>query len=76
MGVLEEPERADHYSLGYEDLPKISRRKAARLAHDADAYGKDLFEHLYPGYIFNDVEIKSSSYVDGVYIYARMRRRR
>lgn len=55
---------------------KISRRKAARLAHDADAYGKDLFEHLYPGYSLNDVEIKTSTYVSGAYIYARMRRRR
>lgn len=54
---------------------KISRRKAARLAHDADAYGKDLFEHLYPGYLFNEVEIKTSAYVAGVYIYAKMRRR-
>ena len=54
---------------------KISRRKAARLAHDAEAYGKDLFEHLYPGYAFTDVEIKSSAYVAGVYIYARMRRK-
>ena len=55
---------------------KISRRKAARLAHDADAYGKELFEHLYPGYLFNDIEIKASAYVAGAYIYARMRRRR
>ena len=55
---------------------KITRRKAARLAHDAEAYGKDLFEHLYPGYLFNDVEIKTSAYVAGAYIYARMRRRR
>ena len=54
---------------------KISRRKASRLAQDADAYGKNLFEHLYPGYAFTDVEIKSSAYVAGVYIYARMRRK-
>lgn len=55
---------------------KISRRKAARLAHDADAYGKELFEHLYPGYVLNDVEVKTSAYVAGAYIYARLRRRR
>lgn len=53
---------------------KISRRKAARLAHDAEAYGKDLFEHLYPGYTYTDIEIKYSPYVAGVYIYTRMRR--
>lgn len=53
---------------------KITRRKAARLAHDADAYGKDLFEHLYPGYTYTDIEIKYSPYVAGVYIYTRMRR--
>lgn len=55
---------------------KISRRKAARLAHDAEAYGKDLFEHLYKGYLMNDIEVKSSAYVAGVYIYVRMRRLR
>ena len=55
---------------------KISRPKAARLAHDAEAYGKDLFEHLYPGYILNDVEVKTSAYVAGAYIYAKMRRRK
>ena len=54
---------------------KITRRKAARLAHDADAYGKELFERLYPGYTFTDVEIKASAYVAGTYIYVHMRRR-
>lgn len=55
---------------------KISRRKAARLAADAEAYGKDLFEHLYKGYLLNDIEIKTSAYVAGAYIYVRMRRLR
>lgn len=55
---------------------KISRRKAARLAHDVDAYGRELFEHLYPDYLLNEIEIKTSQFVTGVYIYARMRRRR
>lgn len=55
---------------------KISRRRAARLAHDAEAFGKELFEHLYPGYRFNDIEVKTSAYVSGAYIYAKMRRRR
>ena len=55
---------------------KITRRKAARLAHDAEAFGKDLFEHLYKEYLFNDIEVKTSAYVAGCYIYARMRRRK
>ena len=55
---------------------KISRRKASFLAHDAEAYGKDLFEHLYNGYLMNEIEVKTSAYVAGAYIYARMRRRR
>ena len=55
---------------------KISRRKAARLAHDAEAYGRELFEHLYSGYLFNDIEVKASAYVAGAYIYVSMRRRR
>lgn len=55
---------------------KISRRKAAMLAHDSEAYGKELFEHLYPGYCFNDISVKTSTYVAGAYIYVRMRRLR
>lgn len=55
---------------------KISRRKASRLAADAEAFGKDLFEHMYPGYQFNGIEVKTSNYVAGCYIYARLRRRR
>ena len=55
---------------------KVSRRKATRLAHDAEAYGKDLFEHLYKGYLLNDLEVKTSAYVAGAYIYVRMRRLR
>lgn len=55
---------------------KISRRRANELAADVDQYPKELFEKLYPGYVFTEVEIKSSEYVAGVYIYAHMRLRR
>ena len=55
---------------------KISRRRANELASAADQYGKELFEKMYPGYVFTGVEIKTSEYVAGVYIYAKMRLRR
>lgn len=55
---------------------KLSRRRAYKLAQEADAFGKDLFENFYPGYAFTEVEVKYSEFVAGVYIYARMRRRR
>ncbi len=55
---------------------KVSRRRAHRLAKDADESGRELFERFYPDYTLTGVEIKYSEYVAGVYIYARMRRRR
>lgn len=55
---------------------KISRRRANELAADIDQYPKELFEKLYPGYVFTEVKIKTSEYVAGVYIYAKMRMQR
>ncbi len=54
---------------------KLSRRRIEKIASDADAEGKAIFERLYPGYAAAVVEVKRSDRVPGVYIYARMFRR-
>ena len=53
---------------------KISRRRAAAIAADAQYQGKEIFEALYPGYHVEEVTVKYSDFVSGAYIYARMRR--
>lgn len=52
---------------------KISRRRAERIAkHEIDP--QELFEKLYPGYSFNDIEVKFSDFTSGAYLYVRMKR--
>lgn len=52
---------------------KISRRRAALVAMDVQAYGREIFEKLYPGYVCtNDPMVRYSDFVAGAYIYARM----
>lgn len=53
---------------------KISRRRAALIAEDVRANGKEIFERIYPGYALVDCLVKYSDFVAGAYIYARMRR--
>lgn len=56
---------------------KISRRRAAMVAMDVQAYGREIFEKLYPGYVcVNDPQVRFSDFVAGAYIYARMLKRR
>lgn len=54
---------------------KISRRRAALIAADVRANGKEILEKIYPGYVLEDCTVKYSDFVAGAYIYARMRRR-
>lgn len=61
---LPKPTVADH---------KISKRQAERIAENANA-APEVFERVYPGYRFLDIETKYSDFVPGAYIYARMRR--
>jgi hypothetical protein len=51
---------------------KISRRKALELADDAEAFGAHIFGRHYPGYIFDNCEVKVSDFVSGVYVYAQL----
>ena len=55
---------------------KISRRRASQVARDVQAFGKEIFEKIYPGYELQEAEVQYSDFVAGAFIYARMRRRR
>ena len=52
---------------------KITPKKADIIAKNENN-AKEIFETIYPTHIFNDVEMKYSEFVPGIYIYARMRR--
>lgn len=53
---------------------RVSRRKVERLVEGiADGPGT-IFNRAYPGYEFVDVQIRSSEFVCGFYVYARMRK--
>ena len=55
---------------------KISRRRAAMVARDVQAFGKEIFEKIYPGYELQEAEVRYSDFVAGAFIYARMRKKR
>jgi len=55
---------------------RISRRRAAMIARDVQADGREILEKIYPGYRVEEVEVKYSDFVAGAYIYARLRKRR
>jgi hypothetical protein len=65
---LQEPEIKTSYR-------KISRRRAALIAGDVRANGREILEKIYPGYVLEDCIVKYSDFVAGAYIYARLRRR-
>lgn len=53
---------------------KLSRRQMLRIAEAADTEAKAIFTRLYPGCEYLDCEVRRSEWVQGAYIYARMRR--
>ena len=57
---------------------KISRRRMAQIAADVMFAGREIFEEkLFPGFrLIEDVQVKTSEYVAGAYIYAKLRKRR
>jgi hypothetical protein len=51
---------------------KISKRQAEKIAKcQVDAAA--LFQKMYKGYMFNDLQVRRSDFVSGAYLYARMR---
>lgn len=51
---------------------KVTRRRAEKIANEENM-AHEVFEKLYAGYKFNDMEVKYSPYVSGAYIYVRMK---
>lgn len=54
---------------------KISRRRAAMMAADIQANGREILEKIYPGYALEECTVRYSDFAAGTYIYARLRRR-
>ncbi|MFF5993679.1 hypothetical protein AAGS61_02840 [Lysinibacillus sp. KU-BSD001] len=52
---------------------KMTRKRAERIAME-EVRAQELFEKMYQGYKFNDIEIKYSEFNSGVYLYVRMKR--
>jgi len=52
---------------------KITKRKVEKIARNENC-ASDIFQQLYKGYVFNDINIKYSDFVSGAYLYVRMRR--
>lgn len=53
---------------------KMTKRKAEKIARDNNL-ASDIFQKLYEGYIFKDIDIKYSDFISGAYLYIRMRQR-
>jgi len=53
---------------------KMTKRKAEKIASDPNL-ASDIFQKLYEGYTFKDIDIKYSDFVSGAYLYVRMRQR-
>lgn len=54
---------------------KMSRRKVAKAVAEIEDMPGTVFNQAYPGYELVDIQVRSSEFVSGVYIYARMVRR-
>ena len=55
---------------------RMPNSRVRRIAYDFRNQAKDVMERLYPGYVFQDCQVRYSDVVDGVYIRCVMRRRR
>ena len=50
--------------------------RVRRIAYDFRNEAKGVMEKLYPGYVLQDVQVRYSDIVDGVYIRCVLRRMR
>lgn len=55
---------------------RMPNSRVKRIARDFRNEAKIVMERLYPGYVFQDCQVRYSDIVDGVYIRCVMRRRR
>lgn len=51
---------------------KLSRAAVQKLAKNQNS-GQEVFEKIYKGYLFNDMNVRYNEFIPGAYIYARMR---
>lgn len=52
---------------------KITKRRAEKLVKETNM-ANEIFEKLYHGYSFNDIEAKMSEFLTGAYVYVRMKK--
>ena len=55
-----------------ESVHRITKRKAARIAEDAELQGEEIFRRLYPGWQLQDLTVRRSDYIAGAYIFGRL----
>ena len=55
---------------------RMPNSRVKRIARDFRNEAKDVMEKLYPGYMMQDVQVRYSDIIDGVYIRCVLRRRR
>ncbi len=51
---------------------KISRRQAEKIAGDMQGKAGEIFARLYPKCNYNECEVRTSEFVSGAYIYAKL----
>lgn len=51
---------------------KLSKRKVERLARDIDTHGSQILTRAYQGYALDKIDIRTSEWTTGAYIYATM----
>ena len=55
---------------------RMPNSRVKRIAYDFRNEAKEVMEKLYPGYVFQDCQVRYSDVIDGVYIRCVLRRRR
>jgi len=55
---------------------KMPNARVRRIAYDFRNEAKEVMERLYPGYVFQECQVRYSDITDGVYIRCVLRRRR
>ena len=55
---------------------KMPNARVRRIAYDFRNKAKEVMERLYPGYVFQECQVRYSDVTDGVYIRCVLRRRR
>ena len=53
---------------------KVTNARVRKIAYGFENEAKEIMEKLYPGYVYQDIEVKHSDYVPGVYIRCVLRK--